>query len=100
MMDYKAAKNYFSEYLNKYPKSNGKLFALSYLKKIAAIEGNTELADELNKEMLTCENHGYIFKSSKELSFISPLGRPHKALYKIDEIIIYVKGESFAQIRY
>jgi len=100
MTDYNQARDFFSQYLESQSQPEGKLFALVYLLKMALSEHETDIAQEIEKEILLWRQQTYIFKKVKEYSYRSPLFRKHKAVYSIDKIEFYIENEPFAKVSY
>ncbi len=98
--DYRDAAQMLTSLLEGYPDSEGRLFALAYLLKIAERAGEEALAQKLKNEIVTLRQHSFLFRNFKEYKYLSPLSRKYRALYYIDKIEFYVDGELFAQISY
>ncbi|MFH1413595.1 MAG: hypothetical protein ABIG56_01965 [Candidatus Omnitrophota bacterium] len=90
----------FADFVNEFPDSQGKVFALVYLLKIAEKIDKTSIAQGLEKDIVTFKRLLFLFKDYKEYEYLSPLHREHKLVYFIDKVEAYVNGELFAQIPY
>lgn len=98
--NYAEAARMFASFIADYPQSPGRLFALAYLYKIAKIQENQSLIDDLKKEILTFRQVGLVFKEFKEREYHSPLERIHRAVFHIDMVEFYIAGDLFAQVSY
>jgi len=96
--NYREAASYFNEFMRLNPDSQGKLFALAYLLKIAQLQGNQSLEKDLQKSILTLHPVGLVFSEFKEYGYRSPLNRRYKAVFYIDKVQFYAQGEMFVQI--
>ena len=83
---YGQAAEMFKAFLTDYPDSNGKLFALVYLFRIAEFEKNKSQLNDLKKAIVTFKQVGFIFKEFKEYKNRSPLYRPYRAVFHIDKV--------------
>ncbi|MFH1414122.1 MAG: hypothetical protein ABIG56_04685 [Candidatus Omnitrophota bacterium] len=90
----------FADFVNEFPDSQGKVFALVYLLKIAEKADKTSIAQGLEKDIVTFKRLILLFKEYKEYKYLSPLHREHKLVYFIDKVEAYVDGELLAQIPY
>lgn len=95
--DYRDAARVFSQFINDYPKSEAKPFAIAYLLNIAKKEGEEDLVEELKKELIGLEQLSLLFRDFKELQYVSALCKNYKALNFIDKIEIYIDDELFAE---
>ena len=89
---------FFHSYINRFPDAKGKLFALAYLYKLAQLEHDDPLAQELARKIVADTQLSLIFRDFKEYRYQSPLAREHKVIFHIDHIEFFVKGERFAEI--
>lgn len=98
--NYAEAAQMFESFIADYPQSPGRLFALAYLYKVAEIQENQSMIDDLKKEILTFRQVGLVFKEFKEREYHSPLERIHRAVFHIDMVEFYIAGDLFAQVSY
>lgn len=92
------AREAFEKILEEYPQSPGKLFVLSYLYKIAEVEGKAASVERFRKEILTFRQVGLVFKETKEYKYPSPFYRNFRAVFYIDKVEFYRGGELFATV--
>jgi len=98
--DFNRARIVFDEYQQKYPESEGRMFALVYLLNIAEQKGNEEAVESFSRELINLKQVSLIFRDFKEYVFLSPMQQKYKAVFHIDKIEIFLNGELFAQISY
>ena len=98
--NYPQAEEAFQAFLQRYPKSSGRIFALAHLLSIARAQNNSAAAEKLEKEIITQKQVSLVFRDRKEYKYLSPLNQTYKAAIHIDKIEIYVGGELFAKISY
>ena len=90
----------FKKYIELTDNTEGKLFALSYLLKIAKMQKNIKLMKYYETEILSIRRQGFIFKEEKEYNFLSPMYRKHKVVYTIDNISVFIEGQRFEKISF
>ena len=90
----------FSEFVDLYPKSKLKIFALGYLYRIAAENKDEKLVEKLKTDIITRQQVALIFRNAKEYKYRSPLDRLYHGLIQIDKIIISCDGQTLAEISY
>jgi len=98
--DYTDARPVFIKFVDEYPNSKVRPFALAYLIKIAEKQDQEALAESMEKEIITSQQLILLFRDFKEFRYLSPLHRRYKAVHFIDKIEFYIDGELFAQISY
>jgi outer membrane protein assembly factor BamD (BamD/ComL family) len=98
--DYTDARPALIKFINEYPDSKAKPFALVYLLKITEKQTQRTLAQGLEKEIVTSRQLVLLFKDFKEFQYLSPLNRRHKVVHFIDKVEFYIDGELFAKIFY
>ncbi len=98
--DYQDSWQSFSRFVNDYPDSRGKLFALAYLLNIAGKQNKEALVKGLEKEIVLFRQMTFLFRNSKEFKYLSALRKKYKAVYYIDKVEFYVNNELYAQISY
>jgi len=98
--DYKDSASIFIRFINEYPQSKAKPFALVYLLKIAESQQEDEFIKGLEKYVMGIRQSIFLFKDFKEYEYVSSLLREHKAVYYIDKVEFYIQGELFAKISY
>lgn len=96
--DTRNAKKAFSKFVGKYSETEAKLFALTYLFKIANTEKDLEKAEEIKKEIVSFKQLSLLFKDFEEIEYSSALSNKYKATYFIDRVDIYINEELLAQI--
>ena len=94
------AKEAFTSFLTEFPQSNGRLFALAYLWRIAQSQRDEDSLKTLEKEIITQKQVSLVFRDRKEYKYLSPLNNVCLAAIHIDKIEFYVGGELFAKISY
>ena len=98
--NYTDAFNTFKRFLNDYPDSKMKPFALFYILKLAQILNEDTLAKEITKQIINQERVILLFKKSKAYTFKSPLGMNYQLVHYIDRLEFYIDGKLHAQIFY
>lgn len=98
--NYIDAFNTFKQFLNDYPDSKMRPFALFYILKLAGITGDDALAKEITKQIINQERVILLFKKSKTYTFRSPLGIQYRLVHYIDRLECYIDGKLHAQIFY
>jgi len=98
--DYTDALNVFNNFLNDYPDSKFKPFALFYIMNMAKSEGKNELAKNIETHIINLDRIILIFKGSKEYRIRSPLGSNYRLVRYIDRLEFYSDGKIQAQIFY
>jgi outer membrane protein assembly factor BamD (BamD/ComL family) len=100
LADYMDAARSFERFIDDYPQSEARPFALAYLFKIAVIEQKIDLIKELEIEIATSKQLSFLFRDFKEHRYLSPFSRQYKALYFIDRIEFYINDELFTKVFY
>ena len=100
ILNHHDAVKYFSSFINSYPESKAKLFALAYLREIAKLENNPELAEKISKEIVTSKQLRLLFSEFKEYTYWSAFYEQYKAVFFIDKVEIYIDEELFTEISY
>lgn len=98
--DYYDALAVFSRFIQRYPKSKARIFALAYLLEIAKKERDIELAENLAKAIISSRQVVLLFSESKETRYLSPFLKNYKAVYSIDRLEFYIDGSIFTQVSY
>jgi hypothetical protein len=98
--DYRQAKEAFEGFLTQFPKSNGRMFALAYLWRIAKLQNDEATAQDLANQIVTQKQVSLVFRDRKEYKYLSPLNNNFLAAIHIDKIEVYLGGELFAKISY
>ena len=98
--DYFDAKKTFEKFINDYPESRARLFALTYLLKIAEDQQRQSLRQDLEKQILKLKQIVLLFKDFEEYEYTSPLSKKYKAIYFIDRIEIYIDDDLFTKISF
>lgn len=90
----------FSDFVELYPESKLKIFALGYLYDIASKNNDTELTEKLKTDIITRQQVALVFRNAKEYTYKSPLYRQYHGLIQIDKITISCDGQALAEISY
>jgi outer membrane protein assembly factor BamD (BamD/ComL family) len=98
--NYTVARNRFLKFIEAYPESKAKLFALAYLLNIAKKYNQPAVISKLEKEIVSRKQMVFLFKNFKEYSYASPFKRKLKVVYTIDKMNFYIDGEPLAEISY
>ncbi len=98
--DYRDARESFQRLINKFPLSEGVVFALVYMLEVAKKERDIEAIDRIKKEILTSQQLSLLFRDFKEYEYHSPLAKNYKAVYYIDRIEFYIDAGLFAEVPY
>jgi outer membrane protein assembly factor BamD (BamD/ComL family) len=96
--NYKEAVSAFTRFINEYPDSKPRLFAIMYLYKIAKKQENESLLENLKKEIIDFQQLILLFRDFKEYKYSSPLQKKYRAVYYIDKAEFYLNGELFEEI--
>jgi outer membrane protein assembly factor BamD (BamD/ComL family) len=100
--DYEDAFNTFSEFIEDYPDSRIKPYAVFFLLKIARSWQKGELVKTIEKEIRDMKQVILVFKETKEYryKYRSLLGRKYKLVYHIDRVEFNADGEILEQVFY
>ena len=98
--DYGDAFNALKEFIEDYPYSEMRAFALLYLLRISQAWDKDDLAKNIEKQIINLRRVILLFKETKEYTFNSPLGINHKLIYYIDKLEFYSDGKLQNQIFY
>lgn len=98
--NYSVARNKFLKFIEVYPESKAKLFALAYLLRIAREYDQPAVISTLEKEIVSRKQLVFLFKNFKEYSYASPFKRKLKVVYTMDKMNFYIDGEPLAEISY
>lgn len=98
--DYSDAGKAFISFIDDYPDSKGRQFALAYLLKIAQIREEESLVKSLEEKIVTLRQLTLLFSDFKEYKYRSPLRKNYRVIYYIDKVEFYVDKELFAKISY
>lgn len=98
--DYIDAFEALRKFIQNYPDSQMRPFALVYLLKISQAWQKDSLAKNIESQIKNLKKVVLVFKDTKEEKFISPLGINHKIVYYIDRIQFYLDGKLQAQFYY
>ena len=90
----------FRTFINEYPDSKEKLYALAYLLSIAQKNQDTPSVQGLEKQIIDLQQVSFVFRETKEITYRSPLYQNYKAVIHIDKIEFYVEGKLFAKVSY
>ena len=99
-LQFKEAEKSFNEFIEKFPNSKAKLFAMAYLLKIAEKQKKETLLKELEKKIINFQKVSLVFRDHKEFAYLSALNHPFKAIFQINTIEFYRQGVLFAKISY
>jgi len=98
--DYINAFNDLENFLDDYPNSRMRPFALFYLLKISQIWKKDNLTKAIENHIKNLKRVVLVFKENEESGFKSPLGIDHKIVYYIDGLEFYLNGKLQAKILY
>ena len=98
--DYYDAAQRFTQFVEKYPESEIKIFALLYLLEIARRKGNQDEVDRLEREIVTSQQLSLLFRDFKEYTYTSALSITYKAVYFIDKVEFYRDDKLFTEVFY
>jgi len=98
--DYRDAASLFSRYITEYFDAKGYIFALAYLFKIAEKQGQANLIEKLQKEIVTFRQHSFLFRDFKAYTYRSPFAKDYKVVYYINKVEFLVDDAPFADISY
>ncbi|MCX5702119.1 MAG: hypothetical protein NTW64_03970 [Candidatus Omnitrophica bacterium] len=100
--NYRQALNIFSEFIEDYPDSKIKPYALFYILKIAKSWKNAEMVEILENKIRDMKQVILVFKETNEYKYryTSILGRKYKLIYHIDRVEFNVDGEIVEQVSY
>jgi outer membrane protein assembly factor BamD (BamD/ComL family) len=98
--DYSDAFSELKEFIEDYPNSKIRTFALLYLLKISQIWREDQLARDIEKQIINSKRVVLLFKNTQEYKFKSPLGINYKLIYYIDRLEFYWDGKLQTQIYY
>jgi len=100
IFDYRDAAKSFGRFIELYPESKAKLFALVYLHEIAKKGGNQELVEKISKEIITSKQLRLLFSDFKEYIYWSAFSNQYKAVFFIDKVEIYINEKLFTELSY
>ncbi len=95
---YKDCRDVFNAHLRKYPASDLRAFALSYLLRLAKRDGREETVKELEKELVKTRQVSLVFRDYKEYEVTSPLNKKYKAVFYIDKVEVFIDGDLFTEV--
>jgi len=98
MPEYRQSMISLNEFVQKYPESDAKLFALAFLLKMAEGKNDEAFAKVLRQQIIEFKNISLIFKKYDEYAYRSPLYKEYKAIYHIDKVEFLVDQELFLTI--
>ena len=96
--DMNSAKKTFEQFIESYPESEAKLFALIHLFIMAEKQGKKDIAEDLKKEIISFKQVSLFFRDSEQIEYSSAFSTNYKAVYFIDRIEIFINEDSFAKI--
>jgi len=90
----------FQTFLDEYPDSDKRLYALAYLLNMTQ-KGKADFSvPDLEKQIIDLQQVSLVFRESKKVVYRSPLHKSHKVIIHIDKIELYVEGELFAKVSF
>ena len=98
--DYSDALDAFNNFLNDYPNSKFKPFALFYIMNMAKSKGKKALAKTIETRIINLDRIILLFRGSKEYKIRSPLGSNYRLVRYIDRLEFYSDGKIQAKIFY
>jgi len=90
----------FEAFLEEYPDSEEKLYALVYLLNMAHKNKNEPSIQALEKQIIDLRQVSFVFRETKEITYWSPLHQEYRVVIHIDKIEFYVEGELLAKVSY
>ena len=97
---FQQASEAFQTFVDEFPNSEERLYALAYLLSIANKAEDELFAQGLERQIIDLQQVSFVFRESKEIVYRSPLYQNYKAIIHIDKIELYVEGELFAKVSY
>ena len=94
------AEEAFRAFLDEYPDSKQRLYALAYLLNIAEKNQDEISVQGLKKQIIDLQQVSFIFRETKDVVYQSALYQNYRAVIYIDKIEFYVEGELFAKVSY
>ena len=88
------------EFLEEYPSSKMRIFALLYLLKISQIWDKDQLAKDFEKQIINSKRIVLLFKNTQEYKCTSPLGLNYTLRYYIDRLEFYSDGKLQTKVYY
>jgi len=100
--NYRHALNIFSEFIEDYPDSKIKPYALFYILKIAKSWKNTEMVKILENKIRDMKQVILVFKETNEYKYryTSIFGRKYRLIYHVDRVEFNIDGEIVEQVSY
>lgn len=98
--NYYDARETFNRFINDYPQSQAKAFALQYLLKISRLRQQHTLTKELEEKIKTMRRNTFLFRDYKDYKYLSSFAKHYRAKFFIDKIKFYVDEKLFMEIRY
>ena len=98
--NYQEAKEAFEQYVHQNSDFKKKLFAYSYLLKIARNQNDQAAQDKIIENILSLRQMGFVFNTSKEYHFYSSLNQHLKAIFTINTITFYINDQPFVEVSY
>ncbi len=90
----------FSQFMEEYPNSKLRIFALAYLYEIAQEREDEELTEKFKAQTVSAQQIALVFRNAKEYRYRSPMLTRFRALIEINKITIFRDGEILAEISY
>jgi len=97
---FKEAAIAFQSFIDEYPESSERLYALAYLLNIANKDNDKLSSGNLERQIIDLQQVSFVFRESKKISYKSPLYQNYKTIIHIDKIEFFVEGELFAKVSY
>jgi outer membrane protein assembly factor BamD (BamD/ComL family) len=101
-LNYRQALNIFSEFIEDYPDSRIKPYALFYILKIAKSWRSASIVKMLENKIRDMKQVILIFKESNEYKYpyTSLFGRKYKLIYHVDRVEFNIDGKVLEQVFY
>lgn len=96
--DYQDAFKTFQDFLETYPESKLRPFALFHLLKISRYWNQEKAVKSIEEEIINLKRIVLVFQENQELKLKSPLGKNYTATYYIDRVEFFVDGQIQEQI--
>lgn len=101
-LNYHQALNIFSDFIEDYPDSKIKPYALFYILKIVKSWKNAEMAEKLENKIRDMKQVVLVFKETNEYKYpyTSIFGRKYKLIYHVDSVEFNIDGKIVEQVSY
>ncbi len=98
--NYEKAYSFFQQYIDQFPESEAKFFALAYLQKISSLKGDKSLIEEHKTAIIKHRQLSLVFRKKEKQIYRSALNNIYHAYIYINKIEFYVEGQILTKISY